>query len=88
MILDFVAKHFPEVKEISHRQFCLLGSILQGGFQTSFEKARVSFSKELPVICVISRITVTAQILDDESAARETCTDSIHHSTDIDRGRV
>jgi hypothetical protein len=87
MILDFVAKHFPEVKEISDRQFCLLGSIFQGGLQTSFEKARVPFSKEFPVICVISRITVTAQILDDESPARETCTDSIHHSRDADRDR-
>jgi hypothetical protein len=88
MILDFVAKHFPEVKEISHRQFCLLGSILQGSFQTSFEKARVPFSKELPVIWVTSRITITAQLLDDESPACETCTDCIHDYTSVDRGRA
>jgi hypothetical protein len=88
MILDFVAKHFPEGKEISYRQECLLGSIFQGGLQTSFEKVEVLFSKELSVICFISRITVTAQILDDESPARETCTDSIHHSTDVDCGRA
>jgi hypothetical protein len=81
MIFDSITKTFPYMEEIPDWEFWSCGEVGESCLQSPFNKKRIPLSEELPVCLVISRVAISAHMLDVIPSASEPATHCLHRCT-------